>query len=145
MARVSEMGAVACCHGPGDGLGGQSSPEASSDRLPAPPAKIGRMALAHGAWQGRQVVPADWVAESLHPHITAGDGLGYGYQWWTGTLDRGGKKLAWSAGFGNGGQRLFIVPELDLTVVINAGAYNNPQIRRAGTEIFRQILMAVRS
>ncbi len=108
-------------------------------------ARIGRMVLAHGEWQGRQVVPADWVAESLRPHMAAGDGLGYGYQWWTGTIDREGKKLAWSAGFGNGGQRLFIVPELDLTVVITAGAYNDPQIRRAVTEIFRQILAAVRS
>ena len=108
-------------------------------------AKIGRMVLAHGEWQGRQVVPADWVAESLRPHMAAGDGLGYGYQWWTGTIDREGKKLAWSAGFGNGGQRLFVVPELDLTVVITAGAYNDPQIQRAVTEIFRQILAAVRS
>jgi CubicO group peptidase (beta-lactamase class C family) len=63
----------------------------------------------------------------------------------TGTVDREGKKLAWSAGFGNGGQRLFIVPELDLTVVITAGAYNDPQIRRSVTEIFGQILAAVRS
>src|SRR6266403_6309056 len=76
-------------------------------------ATIGRLVLARGEWQGRQVVPADWVAESLRPHIAAGDGLGYGYQWWTGTVDREGKKLAWSAGFGNGGQRLFVVPELD--------------------------------
>ena len=45
----------------------------------------------------------------------------------------------------DGGQRLFIVPELDLTVVITAGAYNDPQIRRAVTEIFRQIVAAVRS
>jgi len=70
---------------------------------------------------------------------------GYGYQWWTGTVDWEGKKLAWSAGFGNGGQRLFVVPELDLTVVITAGAYNDPQIGRAVTEIFRQIVATVRS
>jgi len=103
-------------------------------------ATIGRLVLARGEWQGRQVVPADWVAESLRPHIATGDGLGYGYQWWTGTVDWEGKKLAWSAGFGNGGQRLFVVPELDLTVVITAGAYNDPQIRRTVTEIFRQIV-----
>ncbi|PYM88574.1 MAG: hypothetical protein DME13_01895 [Candidatus Rokuibacteriota bacterium] len=60
-----------------------------------------RLVLARGEWQGRQVVPADWVAESLRPHIATGDGLGYGYQWWTGTVDWEGKKLAWSAGFGN--------------------------------------------
>jgi CubicO group peptidase (beta-lactamase class C family) len=92
-------------------------------------AKIGRMVLAHGQWQGRQIVPSDWVTESLRPHIGTGDGLHYGYQWWTGTVDWEGKKLAWSAGFGNGGQRLFVVPDLDLTVVITAGAYNDSQIR----------------
>lgn len=69
-------------------------------------AKIGRMVLARGEWQGRQVVPADWVAESLRPHIATGDGLGYGYQWWTGTVAWQGRALEWSAGFRNGGQRL---------------------------------------
>ena len=104
-----------------------------------------RLVLARGEWQGRQVVPADWVAESLRPHIATGDGLGYGYQWWTGTVDWEGKKLAWSAGFGNGGHWLFVVPELDLTVVITAGAYNDPQIRRTVSEILRQIVATVRS
>jgi CubicO group peptidase (beta-lactamase class C family) len=107
-------------------------------------AKIGRMVLAHGQWQGRQIVPSDWVTASLRPHIATGDGLHYGYQWWTGTVDREGKKLAWSAAFGNGGQRLFVVPDLDLTVVITAGAYNDPQIRHAVARVFRRIVAALR-
>jgi CubicO group peptidase (beta-lactamase class C family) len=107
-------------------------------------AKIGRLVLARGQWQGRHVVPADWVAESLRPHIATGNGLGYGYQWWTGTVAWEGRMLEWSAGFGNGGQRLFVVPTLDLTVVITAGEYNDPQIGRAVREIFTQIIATVR-
>lgn len=107
-------------------------------------AKIGRMLLAHGQWQGRQIVPSDWVTESLRPHIGTGDGLHYGYQWWTGTVDWEGKKLAWSAGFGNGGQRLFVVPDLDLTVVITAGAYNDPKIRHTVADVFRRVVAALR-
>jgi len=107
--------------------------------------KIGRTVLDHGQWQGRQIVPASWVAEALRPHIAAGDGLQYGYQWWTGTIARGSKPLRWSAAFGNGGQRLFVVPELDLTVVITAGAYNDPRMRGATDQIFRQIVGTVRS
>ena len=107
-------------------------------------AKIGRLVLARGEWQGRPVVPADWVAESLRSHIATGDSLGYGYQWWTGTVPWEGRTLEWSAGFGNGGQRLFVVPALDLTVVITAGVYNDPQIGRTVREIFRQIVATVR-
>jgi len=108
-------------------------------------AKVGQMVLAHGEWQGRPVVPAAWVAEALRPHIDAGNGLGYGYQWWTGTVARGGKSVAWSAGFGNGGQRLYVVPDLDLAVVITAGAYNDPQIGRTVADIFRGIVASLRS
>ena len=92
-------------------------------------AKLGSMLLSHGQWMGRQVVPAAWVSESLRPHIAVDDeGLGYGYQWWTGTVDWHGTQLPWGAAFGNGGQRLFLVPDLDLAVVATAGAYNQREI-----------------
>jgi len=106
-------------------------------------AKIGRLVLDHGQWQGRQIVPSDWVKESLRPHIATGDGLHYGYQWWTGTVDWQGREIAWSAGFGNGGQRLFVVPDLDLTLVITAGAYNDPEILPTASALFRRIVAAV--
>jgi CubicO group peptidase (beta-lactamase class C family) len=31
-------------------------------------------------WQGRQIVPRDWVEASGIPRPP--DGAGYGYQWW---------------------------------------------------------------
>ena len=107
-------------------------------------AKIGRLVLDQGKWQGRQIVPSDWVKESLRPHIATGDGQHYGYQWWTGTVDWQGQEVAWSAGFGNGGQRLFVVPDLDLSVVITAGAYNDPKILPTVSALFRQTIAAVR-
>jgi CubicO group peptidase (beta-lactamase class C family) len=106
--------------------------------------KVGRMLLDRGEWQGRRVVPAEWVARSLDTKIATGDALGYAYHWWTGSADRKDGKVSWSAAFGNGGQRLFVVRELDMAVVVTAGAYNDPSIGRAVNQLFRDIVATVR-
>jgi CubicO group peptidase (beta-lactamase class C family) len=90
--------------------------------------KIGAMVLARGQWQGRQVVPADWIAQSTKSEIDASPVGGYGFQWWTTSTDRQGKALPVTAAIGNGGQRLFIVPALDLVVATTAGDYGDPAI-----------------
>lgn len=86
-------------------------------------AKIGQLVLQHGKWHGRQIVPAAWIRESTAPHITAGGAYFYGYQWWLGRTVVARREIDWIAGFGLGDQRLFIVPRLDLVVVITAGNY----------------------
>jgi CubicO group peptidase (beta-lactamase class C family) len=48
-------------------------------------AKIGSLYLHDGNWNGKQIVPADWVQASVTPdapHLMPGKRLGYGYQWW---------------------------------------------------------------
>ena len=105
--------------------------------------RLGQMVLAGGAWNGRQVVPAAWIAATLQPTITIGKGpFRYGHHWWDGTVQRGGRDFAWTAGVGNGGQRLFVVPELDLAMVFTAGAYgeNSERLGRKEFALFSQIV-----
>lgn len=46
-------------------------------------ARMGLLFLNNGAVQGRQIVPADWVAQSTVPQaVTPPGAMGYGYQWW---------------------------------------------------------------
>ena len=46
-------------------------------------ARFGQMFAQGGAWQGQQIVPADWVAASTVPSAPTTQGsTGYGYQWW---------------------------------------------------------------
>lgn len=87
-------------------------------------AKLGQLVLDGGRWQGRQLVPADWLQQSFRTRAKVDEVLDYGYHWWLGPEPADGRR--WVAGFGNGGQRLAVFPRLGLVVVVMAGNYNQP-------------------
>lgn len=121
------------------GIPGKPPAAASGARMrPRDMLKLGQVVLAKGQWNGREVVPAAWIAESVAPHITGSGVYFYGYQWWLGRSLREGREVQWIAGFGLGGQRIFIVPDLDLVVVTTAGMYRSPLQGLVTMEILNQ-------
>lgn len=117
---------------------------ASGLRLSAPAlARLGDMMLAGGKWQDRQVVPAPWISALNKPAATTNFGLGYRNQWY---LSRqmapkaGGMKQMISA-MGNGGQRLYILPELDLSIAVFAGNYNRRDQWMTPTLVLQRIIL----
>lgn len=102
------------------GLDGNAA-AASGLRLSAADlARIGQLLLQRGSWNGRGVVPAEWIAASLTPQALAFDGLRYGHHWYIAPRRGGG--ATWMA-LGLGGQRLVVMPELELVYVIQMGNY----------------------
>ena len=81
-------------------------------------AKIWYLFLKNGAWEGRQVVTADWVKASVAPSvaIAPGSAIKYGLKWWLFPYGDGGSRLVW-AGSGFGGQMPIVFPEHDLVTV----------------------------
>jgi len=78
-------------------------------------AKFGFLYLHDGEWDGEQIVPADFVAEAVKTQSFFSSSRGYGYQsWWTyplqGVYDAAGLN----------GQRIYVVPDLELVVVITS-------------------------
>jgi CubicO group peptidase (beta-lactamase class C family) len=51
---------------------------------PRDAAKLGRLLLTDGQWNGKQLVPPGWATESIKPRINSQDTYSYGYQWWLG-------------------------------------------------------------
>lgn len=98
-------------------------------------ARIGRLILDKGVWQGKQIVPEDWLNMSFTPHAKLRDGLRYGFFWWLGP---DGTPPYWIAGFGNGGQRLMISPANKLIVVVFAGNYNRPDAWKLPVKIITE-------
>ena len=93
--------------------------------LPRDMLKIGQLALAGGAWQGKQVVPADWVKRITTPAVKM-EGRSYGYHWYIYDNMAGGQRQYWFGGIGWGGQKLYVFPGLDLVVAMNCGNYRKP-------------------
>jgi len=89
--------------------------------------KLGILYAQEGRWEGKQVIPADWVKASLSRQSTVDD-TEYGYFWWHPWLmvntGRGEQHVFLHAAQGNGGQKIYVVPELRLVAVFTAGAYN---------------------
>jgi len=102
-------------------------------------ARFGFLYLNAGHWEGKQIVPAAWVWESVRPHA-AKDPLwaDYGYQWWIGQDD----DLPSFSAFGYGGQVIHLVPKSDL-VVVATSTTNDPR-NDVLLVILEHILPAVR-
>lgn len=87
-------------------------------------AKLGSLVSMGGRWGERSLLPQDWIRDAISPQIGAPDRLFfYGYHWWLGRSLLRKREVTWAAGLGLGGQRLFILPEFDIVVVITAGHY----------------------
>src|SRR5207237_1597504 len=110
--------------------------------------KIGQLILDKGLWQGVRVVPADWIEQSVAPRFQAIGYFGglffYGRLWWLGRSLSDEQELQWISAMGLGGQRLFIVPSLDLVVTSTSGLYKDPRQGMAALDMLGAIISALR-
>jgi len=82
-------------------------------------AKFGQLYLQGGVWDGKQIVPAEWIEASVAPQVNAhGAASYYGYQWWV----RGSGTYA---AHGYRGKRIFVIPDLEMVVVFTADLSGN--------------------
>jgi CubicO group peptidase (beta-lactamase class C family) len=78
---------------------------------------FGQLWLNGGRLGARQIVPAEWVRESVRRRTTSPfNGHGYGLGWWTRESGGRGVHFAW----GYGGQYVFVVPELKMVAVFTS-------------------------
>ena len=110
------------------GRDGERNFASGLDMRPRDLARIGQLLLDGGKAGERQVVPADWLAASFEPAVMIRDRREYGYHWYLGEVvfngPDGPRRERWIAAMGNGGQRLYVLPRLELLVVVTAGNYN---------------------
>ena len=112
-------------------------------------ARIGQMVLESGKAGDRIVVPADWLARCVSPIVSADEMRRYGYQWFVSDIAFG-KSKGWAPGRlermwmaqGEGGQRLFIIPGLQLVIATTCGNYGTDDQWIPPTRILREVVLA---
>jgi CubicO group peptidase (beta-lactamase class C family) len=86
-------------------------------------AKLGQLILDKGVFNGIQVVSKTWIEQSTTKKVARSNGEYYGYLWWL-RDDLGGLIEAQ----GRGGQRLIILPEKKLVLVMYGTGFDPGQI-----------------
>jgi CubicO group peptidase (beta-lactamase class C family) len=95
--------------------------------------KLGMMYANGGRWQGRQIVSSAWVKAALaeQSHV---DNTSYGYFWWRPWLNvdmpnapasSAPRRVDMMAAQGNGGQKIYLLPQYDFIGVFTGGDYNS--------------------
>ncbi|MCD9149202.1 serine hydrolase domain-containing protein [Pseudophaeobacter flagellatus] len=101
-------------------------------------ARFGLMIEQQGRYNGRQVVPADWIAASTAASAPTKPGkIGYGYQWWVPVGAHDGEFLA----RGVYGQYIYIDQTQNVVIVSTAAdrKFRDPGVSAANVEMFRKL------
>ena len=107
--------------------------------------KFGQLFLDRGRWHGKQIVNSSWLSQVAEKHsYVEGGGGDYGWGWHLATYHVDGRSIEAINAGGNGGQLLYIFPQLDMTVMIAAGNYGDYRVWSRFQELPAAILSAVK-
>lgn len=97
--------------------------------------KIGELMMNMGVYNGEQLISPEWIVESVKPVTGRRPGvINYGYLWFR--RESAGLDVVYA--FGNGGQYIMIIPEIEAVIAVTTriGADNTRSWRR---ELFREL------
>ena len=80
-------------------------------------ARFGLLYMTKGKWIDQQIVPEQWVSESIVSHSPEKEKIGFGYAWWI------HPEFNMYSAEGWGGHALMVFPEKDLIIVHRADTY----------------------
>jgi CubicO group peptidase (beta-lactamase class C family) len=87
--------------------------------------RLAQLLLNGGAWGGRRIVSEAWVKETLRSHARIDEKSEYGYLVWLRAFGPKGHEHAAVFMSGNGGNKVVLVPDLDLVAVLTSTNYGS--------------------
>ena len=103
--------------------------------------KLGQLYLNGGKWQGHQVISEAWVRRSLSPHANVREDTDYGYLWWLQTFHVGGQNIPTYGMYGAGGNKVFVLPEQRVVVVITTTNFRVSGAHALTDRLFTELIV----
>lgn len=86
--------------------------------------KIGQLYLNGGKWNDHRIISREFVQQSTEPHAEVGMlDYEYGYLWWLSEFGQEQKEKAYFMS-GTGGNKIVVIPELELVAVLTSTYYD---------------------
>ena len=104
-------------------------------------AKYGQLYNAKGKWKDKQILTPEWIDATFTRYFELPDDLAYGYLFWNKSYTYKGVEYETFAASGNGGNKVFVFPSIDLVVVITSTAYNQPYMHRQADKIMTEYVL----
>jgi CubicO group peptidase (beta-lactamase class C family) len=104
--------------------------------------KIAQLYLNGGNWQGTRIVDESWVRASTQAHARIDDDTEYGYLWWIRSFKSGGKSYPAFLMNGNGGNKVVVLPGLDMAVVITSTNFNTRGMHEQTEKLVTDYILA---
>lgn len=106
-------------------------------------AKYGQLYKNGGLWQGKQLIPAEWVHKTFSRQRTLPDRKDefYGYLFWNKKYTVNGKQYETYYCSGNGGNKIFVFKDLPLVIVITARAYGTSYAHAQVDQIMEKFIL----
>jgi CubicO group peptidase (beta-lactamase class C family) len=103
--------------------------------------KIAELYRAGGTWEGKRIVSESWVKASTTPHARIDDETEYGYLWWLKKIKSGDKRYGAFFMSGNGGNKIAVFPDLDLSVVLTSTNYNTKGMHQQTEQLLTDYIL----
>jgi CubicO group peptidase (beta-lactamase class C family) len=104
--------------------------------------KIAELYRNGGVWQGKRILDGAWVKASTTPHAQIDDQTEYGYLWWLKSFKSGGKEYPAYFMSGNGGNKVAVIPQIDVAVVITSTNYSTRGMHEQTEKLLTDYVLA---
>jgi len=104
--------------------------------------KLAQLYLDGGMWKGEKIISKDWIKNSTKPHVEIDDETEYGYFWWIKSFWNKSIKYLSFYMSGNGGNKVEVIPELNMSIVVTSTNYNTRGMHEQTDSLISDYILA---